>query len=104
MQTQVYPLEPFFQHEVHAIFEGKLGLNDPAATDYVARVLCKFSEVDSLALLRGEGGHAMQELQAMVQASDPVHGTAPSFDVERAMRKDIGDYTLFVAGMVPEAH
>ena len=103
MQTQVHPLEPFFQHEVRAIFEGKLGLNDPAATDYVARVLCKFSEADSLALLRGAGGHSMEVLQAMIQASDPVHGTAASFDAERAMRKDIGDYTLFVAGMVPEA-
>jgi hypothetical protein len=103
MQTQVHPLEPFFQHEVRNIFEGKLGLNDPASTDYVARVLCKFAEADSLFLLRGAGGHAMEELEAMVQAADPVHGTASSFDAERAMRKYIGDYTLFVAGMVPEA-
>jgi len=39
----------------------------------------------------------------MVLASDPVNGAAPSFDAERAMRKYIGDYALFVAGMVPEA-
>jgi len=32
-----------------------------------------------------------------------VHGTAPSFDAERALRKHIGDYALFVAGMYPEA-
>jgi hypothetical protein len=31
-----------------------------------------------------------------------VYGTAPSFDAERAMRKYVGDYCLFVAGMVPE--
>ena len=39
----------------------------------------------------------------MIRDSDPVNGTAPSFDAERAMRKYIGDYALFVAGMVPEA-
>ena len=39
----------------------------------------------------------------MVQASDPVNGSAQSFDAERAVRKHIGDYALFVAGMYPEA-
>jgi len=39
----------------------------------------------------------------MERASDPVNGDAPSFDAERALRKHIGDYALFVAGMYPEA-
>jgi hypothetical protein len=39
----------------------------------------------------------------MVSAADPVLGPAPSFDAERALRKHIGDYALFVAGMYPEA-
>jgi hypothetical protein len=39
----------------------------------------------------------------MVRAADPVHGAAASFDEERALRKHIGDYTLFVGGMYPEA-
>ena len=39
----------------------------------------------------------------MMEAADPVHGSAPSFDAERALRKHIGDYALFVAGMYPEA-
>ena len=42
-------------------------------------------------------------LEEMVLAADPVHGTAASFDAERALRKHIGDYALFVAGMYPEA-
>ncbi len=45
----------------------------------------------------------MEELQAMMLASNPIDGTAPSFDAERAMRRYLGDYALFVAGMVPEA-
>ena len=103
MQTQAHPLEPFFQHEVTSIFEGRLGLNDPELTAYVARVLCTFSEEGSLFLSRGLVGHPIEHLVAMIRASDPVYGTAPSFDAERAMRKYIGDYALFVAGMIPEA-
>jgi hypothetical protein len=103
MQIQAHPLEPFFQHEVASIFEGKLGLNDPELTGYVARVLCTFSEEGSLFLSRPAVGHPIEELVAMIRASDPVYGKAPSFDAERAMRKYIGDYALFVAGMIPEA-
>jgi hypothetical protein len=103
MQIQAHLLEPFFHHEVHNIFEGKLGLNEPRVTAYVARLLCNFAETDSLFLVRGAGGHTVDELNAMRLAADPVHGTAPSFDAERAMRKYIGDYALFVGGMVPEA-
>ena len=36
-------------------------------------------------------------------AADPINGTAPSFDAERSVRKYIGDYSLFVSGMYPEA-
>jgi len=35
--------------------------------------------------------------------SNPVYGPAPSFDRERQVRKHIGDYTLFFAGMFPES-
>lgn len=103
MQNKVHPLEPFFQQAVRESYEGKLGLHDPDVIHYVARVLCDFSETDSLFRARGGAGHPMSELEAMVLAADPVHGTAPSFGAERAMRRYIGDYALFVAGMVPEA-
>ena len=39
----------------------------------------------------------------MLFAADPVNGTGTSFDAERALRKYIGDYALFVSGMSPEA-
>jgi hypothetical protein len=84
-------------------YEGKLGLNDPDVTAYVARLLCEFSESDKLYKVRDEVGRPIEELTEMMQAADPVHGTAASFDAERATRKHIGDYALFVAGMYPEA-
>ena len=102
MQTTVHPLETFFLHEVSSIFDGKLGLNDPELSGYVSRVLCHFSEDENLFLKRGHSGHSIEQLVSMMRSSDPVYGTAPSFDAERAMRKYVGDYCLFVAGMVPE--
>jgi hypothetical protein len=103
MQADAHPLEPFFQQAVRNSYEGKLGLNDPDVTAYVARLLCEFSQSDKLYQVRDELGHPIEELAEMVEASDPVHGSAPSFDAERSLRKYIGDYALFVAGMYPEA-
>ncbi len=39
----------------------------------------------------------------MLIESNPVYGPAASFDRERAVRKHIGDYTLFFTGMFPES-
>ncbi|MGD0730086.1 MAG: hypothetical protein ABR956_02400 [Terracidiphilus sp.] len=103
MQAQAHPLEPFFQQMVRNSYEGKLGLNDPDVTAYVARLLCEFAESDKLYKVRDEEGRPVEELTEMMVAADPVHGSAPSFDAERAVRKHIGDYSLFVAGMYPEA-
>ena len=103
MEEQAHPLEPFFQQAVRNSYEGKLGLNDPDVTGYVARLLCEFSQADKLYKVRDAMGHPIEELEAMLLAADPVNGTAESFDAERSLRKYIGDYALFVTGMYPEA-
>lgn len=103
MQPVKNPLEQFFHQAVRNSYEGKLGLNDPDVTSYVAHILCEFSRSDKLYKVRDEMGRPIAELEAMMAAADPIHGTAPSFDAERMIRKHIGDYALFVAGMYPEA-
>ena len=103
MQDSVHPLEPFFQQAVRSSYEGKLGLHDPDLTQYVAHLLCEFSQSDKLYKVRDAEGHPIEELDALMFAADPVNGAAPSFDAERALRKYIGDYALFVGGMYPEA-
>ena len=100
---QAHPLELFFHQAVRNSYEGKLGLHDPDVTGYVARLLCEFSQAENLYKVRDDAGRPIEELTEMMFAADPVHGTAPSFDAERAVRKHIGDYALFVAGMYPEA-
>lgn len=103
MQAQSHPLEPFFHQVVRNSYEGKLGLNDPEVTGYVAHLLCEFSEAQNLYKVRDEAGRPIEDLTEMIVAADPVNGTAASFDEERAVRKHIGDYALFVAGMYPGA-
>jgi hypothetical protein len=103
MQAQPHPLEPFFQQIVRNSYEGKLGLHDPDLTVYVARILCEFSQADKLYCIRDANGRPVEKLEEMERAADPIHGSAASFDAERALRKYIGDYALFVAGMYPQA-
>jgi hypothetical protein len=103
MQAQLHPLEPFFREAVRVSYEETLGLNDPELTAYVAQMLCGFTQANDLYKMRDELGRPIEDLEGMLKAADPVYGTASSFDAERAARKAIGDYTLFVAGMYPEA-
>jgi hypothetical protein len=99
MQTETHPLESFFHQAVRASFVDKLGINDPEIVDYVTRVLCEFSEPDSLYRLKDTAGRKVETIAEMLTAADPVFGTAASFDEERSARKYIGDYALFMAGM-----
>ncbi len=103
MQEQVHPLELFFQQAVRNIYEGQLGLHDPDVTAYVTRLLCDFTDADKLYSVRDAMGRPIEELTDMLMAADPVNGSAASFDEERAVRKHIGDFALFVGGMYPEA-
>jgi hypothetical protein len=103
MQTQVHPLEPYFRQAIRNSYENKLGLFDPEVSAYVARVLCEFTNPENLYRIRDAAGRPIQDLEEMIKASDPVHGSARSFDAERSIRKHIGNFTLFMAGMYPEA-
>ena len=103
MQAETHPLEAFFQQMVRNSYAGKLGIHDVAITQYVAHLLCEFSESDKLYKVRDENGKPLQTIEDLIRAADPIHGTAPSFDAERAVRKHIGDYALFVSGMYPES-
>jgi hypothetical protein len=99
MQTEAHPLESFFLQAVHTSFVDKLGLDDGDIVAYVAHMLCEFSEPDNLYRLKDVMGNRVETVAEMLRAADPVYGTARSFDGERTVRKYIGDYAMFVAGM-----
>ena len=99
METQVHPLESYFHELVQQTFEQKLGMTDPDITSYLSRMLCDFSEPDNVFRLHDAQGKRIEDLNEMALAADPVYGTASSFDEEREVRRYMGDYALFIAGM-----
>jgi hypothetical protein len=80
-----------------------LGLHDIEIATYVADLLTEFCRSENLYRVRDALGKPLQEINEMIQAADPVNGTAASFDEERQVRKHIGDYSLFFTGMYPDS-
>ena len=98
-----HPLRLLFQELVSNHFEQHIGLRDREMQAYVANLLTEFCRTEQLYKIRDAAGRPLHDVGAMLLESDPIHGEAPSFDRERQVRKHIGDYTLFFAGMFPES-
>lgn len=103
MDTETHSLRQIFHELVSECYAEHVGMRDQEVSSYVADLLTDFSKSDRLYRLRDAGGRPLEQVDAMLAASDPVHGTAPSFDTERQIRKHIGDYALFLTGMYPES-
>lgn len=78
-----------------------VGLRDEAVTDYVVHVLEQFVATRALYAVRDAAGQPLESVAAMLIASNPVYGEAASFAREAAVRRHIGDVTLFFTGMFP---
>jgi hypothetical protein len=66
-------------------------------------LLADFCDARQLFKICSSTGKPISDVGQMLIESNPVYGPAPSFDRERAVRKHIGDYTLFFTGMFPES-
>ncbi len=102
MISERHPLRQLFHEVVAGCYHRHSGIDDPEMTSYVGDLLTEFTAAENL-YLRDAEGHTLKDLHAMVAASDPVFGDAPSFDVERKVRRHIGDFALFATGMYPES-
>ncbi|RPI27156.1 MAG: hypothetical protein EHM61_09470 [Acidobacteria bacterium] len=96
-----HPLRKLFGELVARRFYREAGVPEPRIVEYVAALLTDFTHVDSLYRIRNARGQRLEEVAEMLIESDP-RLEAASFDRERAVRKHIGDYTLFLTGMFPE--
>jgi hypothetical protein len=103
MVPEEHALRQFFHTVVSECYPTYTGLSDPEVTTYVADLLTEFTETENLYRIRDASGKPVREVSEMLAASDPVLGTAPSFDAERAIRRHIGDFALFSTGMYPES-
>ena len=103
MIPEEHALRQLFHQTVSDCYSEHLGLHDTEVTSYIADLLTEFCVVENLYRIRDAEGRPLKEVGEMLTASDPIHGTAASFDAERMVRKHIGDYALFSTGMYPEA-
>jgi len=103
MVEESHPLQKLFIELVGRHYAEQIGIRDPQIIAYVAHLLTEFCDADQLFKIRNLKGRPLDDLGEMLLESDPVYGPAPSFDRERQVRKHIGDYTLFFAGMFPES-
>jgi hypothetical protein len=103
MIPKSHSLEKFFIELVGRHYAEEIGIRDPQIVNYVASLLTEFCEVEQLLKIRTADGRALSDLGELLMESNPVYGPAPSFDRERQVRKHIGDYALFFAGMFPES-
>jgi hypothetical protein len=103
MIPESHPLQQLFKELVARHYAEQIGIRDPQIVGYVAHLLADFIEVDQMYKIRNAVGKPLTDVGEMLVESDPVYGPAPSFDRERQVRKHIGDYTLFFAGMFPES-
>ncbi len=103
--TEPKLLEQLFAPLINLHFKNELRFNDPAVLQYITDLLAKFCSYKELLLKRayGNDGTPIFDLGEMLIESDPIYGPAPSFEREREVRKHIGDFTLFFAGMYPES-
>src|SRR5215813_11454090 len=102
MISESHPLQELFQDLVGQHYAQEIGIRDPQIVAYVSHLLAEFCEIDQLYKIRS-GDRPLADVGEMLLESDPVYGPAPSFDRERQVRKHIGDYALFFAGMFPES-
>jgi len=103
MIPETHPLQKLFVEMVGRHYAEEIGLRDPQIVAYVAHLMTEFCDAEQLFIIRNAAGKPLNDVGEMMLESDPVYGPAPSFDRERQVRKHIGDYTLFFAGMFPES-
>src|SRR4051794_11062224 len=103
MIPETHPLQKLFVEMVGRHYAEEIGLRDPQIVAYVAHLLTEFCDAEQLFKIQNAEGRPLRDVGEMMIESNPVYGPAPSFDRERQVRKHIGDYTLFFAGMFPES-
>ena len=97
-----HSLRQFFEDLVWRHFTEDVRLEEPSITQYVSDLLSSFAHIKNLYQIRNAYGKQLDDVGEMLVESNPML-EATSFDRERAVRKHVGDYTLFMTGLFPES-
>jgi hypothetical protein len=96
-----HPLRTLFAELIQRRLLGTAQLDDLDVARYIAGLLVDFCHVENLYRIRDSKGRHLEDVGEMLIASNPLL-EGRSFIYEREVRKHIGDYTLFLAGLFPE--
>jgi hypothetical protein len=94
-----HPLRRFFAGYAEHTFHEELGIADPPLVDYLAELLSRFIHHDGLYRFRSAAGRPLEEVADMMLDAQ----TLPEGRTRREIHRHIGDFTLFWAGVYPEA-
>ena len=95
-------LRRLFGALVERTFLQTLGVYEPGVTDYLADVLTDFAHMGRVHQVKDLQGRPLEEVADMLLQADVRLG-AEVFNREREVHKHIGDFTLFWAGVYPDA-
>lgn len=90
-------LKPFFFQLIRRSFD-QLHMGDNEIADYVATLLADFSHSDKWLMLRDTQGARLHSVVEMIVSAMGPDGHNRALG-ERAVRKYVGDYTLFMSGL-----
>ena len=88
----------YFAGLAETTFQSELGVVDPNLTDYLSQMLVRFVRSDVVHRIRGISGRPLLTIPEMVSEASSRLG-----DAQRELHQHIGDFTLFWAGVYPEA-
>lgn len=88
----------YFSGIAEATFQSHLGIVDPPLVDYVSGLLIRFVHNDVVHRARGVSGRRLLSVPEMV-----IEASSRLGDARRELHQHIGDFTLFWAGVYPEA-
>jgi hypothetical protein len=91
-------LRNYFAGLSEQTFQTQLGVADPALIDYISDLLVRFVRSDAIYHIRNLTGQPLAQVACMVAEAENRIGEA-----KRDVHRHIGDFTLFWAGVYPEA-
>ena len=91
-------MQRYFAGLAESTFQTHLGIVDPPLVDYVSGLLIRFVRNDVVHSFRGVTGRPMMTVAELVAEASKRLG-----DAKRELHQHIGDFTLFWAGVYPEA-
>ena len=92
------PIHRYFAGLAENTFQTELGVVDPLLIDYISDLLVRFVRSDVVHRIRSVSGRPLMNVSEMVAEAKARLG-----DARRELHCHIGDFTLFWAGVYPEA-